>query len=52
MRADVIIAIDPDVKASGVAVLDIPKRSVEAYPNTKSSTLRFAASTLPMSKSM
>ena len=25
-----IIAIDPDVKASGVAVLDIPKRSVEA----------------------
>ena len=30
MRADVIIAIDPDVKASGVAVLDIPKRSVEA----------------------
>lgn len=29
MRADVIIAIDPDVKASGVAVLDIPKRSVE-----------------------
>lgn len=30
MRADVIIAIDPDVKASGVAVLDIPKRTVEA----------------------
>lgn len=30
MRPDVIIAIDPDVKASGVAVLDIPKRSVEA----------------------
>ena len=30
MRSDVIIAIDPDVKASGVAVLDIPKRSVEA----------------------
>ena len=30
VRADVIIAIDPDVKASGVAVLDIPKRSVEA----------------------
>ena len=30
MRTDVIIAIDPDVKASGVAVLDIPKRSVEA----------------------
>lgn len=30
MRADVIIAIDPDVKASGVAVLDIPKRRVEA----------------------
>ena len=30
MRADVIIAIDPDVKASGVAMLDIPKRTVEA----------------------
>ena len=30
MRTDVIIAIDPDVKASGVAVLDIPKRTVEA----------------------
>ena len=30
MRSDVIIAIDPDVKASGVAVLDIPKLSVEA----------------------
>ena len=30
VRADVIIAIDPDVKASGVAMLDIPKRTVEA----------------------
>ena len=30
MRPDVIIAVDPDVTASGVAVLDIPKREVEA----------------------
>ena len=30
VRTDVIIAIDPDVKASGVAMLDIPKRTVEA----------------------
>ena len=30
VRTDVIIAIDPDVKASGVAVLDTPKRTVEA----------------------
>ena len=30
VRTDVIIAVDPDVTASGVAVLDIPKREVEA----------------------